>query len=171
MTSMMGSRDGCTEQFHCRACDGSFNLTTGKNGRVTHDAGPKWCFEGTSWGFPKSRHCLMPLRDCLSALLEHLPNTGNSYKYITNKLFAHTVHPYSRLKTDTFLLQLQLASLQGIAKEDGVEVLGITCDTPFVMGLWSETAGSKCLPAVRTKTQEANVGTTDSGKFFDAWDF
>mmetsp|Transcript_2386 Transcript_2386/g.9218 ORF Transcript_2386/g.9218 Transcript_2386/m.9218 type:complete len:143 (-) Transcript_2386:1020-1448(-) len=46
MTSMMGSRHGCTEQFHCRACDGSFNLTTGKNGRVTHDAGPKWCFEG-----------------------------------------------------------------------------------------------------------------------------
>ena len=67
MTSMMGSRDGCTEQFHCRACDGSFNLTTGKNGRVTHDAGPKWCFEGTSWGFPKSRHAVY--RSSLSALL------------------------------------------------------------------------------------------------------
>ena len=28
--------------------------------------------------------------------------------YITSRLFAHTVHPYSRLKTDTFLLQSQV---------------------------------------------------------------
>ena len=90
--------------------------------------------------------------------------------YSTSRLFAHTVHPYSRLKTDTFLLQLQLASLQGIAKEDGVEVLGITCDTPFVMGPWSETAGIKCLSDVSNKTQEAYVGTIDFGKFLDDLD-
>eukprot|EP00230_Micromonas_polaris_P003294 CAMPEP_0119208764 /NCGR_PEP_ID=MMETSP1327-20130426/890_1 /TAXON_ID=38833 /ORGANISM="Micromonas pusilla, Strain RCC2306" /LENGTH=202 /DNA_ID=CAMNT_0007205363 /DNA_START=22 /DNA_END=630 /DNA_ORIENTATION=- len=66
--------------------------------------------------------------------------------------------------------QCQLASLQGIAKEDGVEVLGITCDTPFVMGPWSETAGIKCLSDVSNKTQEAYVGTIDFGKFLDDLD-
>ena len=40
--------------------------------------------------FPKSRHCLLPLFDCLSALLVTFTRTGNSYKYITSAMFAHT---------------------------------------------------------------------------------
>ena len=54
--------------------------------------------------FPKSNDCLPPLRDCLGALLV----TAVTTTYITTRLFAHTVHPNSRLKTDTFLLQSQV---------------------------------------------------------------
>ena len=60
--------------------------------------------------------------------------------------------------------QCQLASLQSIDKEDGISVLGITRDTPFVMGPWSEAAGIKCLCDTSLKTQEAYVGTIDFGK-------
>ena len=63
--------------------------------------------------------------------------------------------------------QCQLASLQSIDKEDGISVLGITRDTPFVMGPWSEFAGIKCLSDVSNNTQEAYVGTIDFGKFLD----
>ena len=48
--------------------------------------------------------------------------------------------------------QCQLASLQSIDKEDGISVLGITRDTPFVMGPWSEAAGIKCLCDTSLKT-------------------
>ena len=64
----------------------------------------------------------------------------------------------------------QLASLQSIDKMDGISVLGITCDTPFVMGPWSEAAGITCLSDVHNKTQEAYVGTMDFGKFLDDLD-
>ena len=37
--------------------------------------------------------------------------------YSTSRLFAHTVHPYSRLKTDTFLLQSQLEEEMARAEE------------------------------------------------------
>merc|ERR1712205_124797 len=66
--------------------------------------------------------------------------------------------------------QCQLASLQSIDKEDGISVLGITRDTPFVMGPWSEAAGIKCLCDTSLKTQEAYVGTIDFGKFLDDLD-
>jgi dihydroorotase len=46
---------------------------------------------GTCWGFPKSdSRCLQPLCACLSAILVTLTSTGNSYKYITRRMFAHT---------------------------------------------------------------------------------
>jgi hypothetical protein len=35
------------------------------------------------------------------------PKSRHTVKYITRRLFAHTVHPYSRLKTDTFRSQSQ----------------------------------------------------------------
>ena len=66
--------------------------------------------------------------------------------------------------------QCQLACLQTIDKEDGISVLGITRDTPLVMGPWSEAAGIKCLSDVSCKTQEAYVGTLDFGKFLDDLD-
>ena len=66
--------------------------------------------------------------------------------------------------------QCQLASLQSIDKEDGISVLGITRDTPFVMGPWSEFAGIKCLSDVSNKTQETYVGAIDFGKFLDDLD-
>jgi hypothetical protein len=46
-------------------------------------------------------HCLMPLFDCLLFTLGHVPVLATA-AYITSRLFAHTVHPYSRLKTYPF---------------------------------------------------------------------
>jgi len=46
-------------------------------------------------------HCLMPLFDCLLFTLGHVPVLATA-TYITSRLFAHTVHPYSRLKTYPF---------------------------------------------------------------------
>ena len=66
--------------------------------------------------------------------------------------------------------QCQLASLQSIDKEDGIEVIGITGDTPFVMGPWSEAAGIKCLCDTKLEVVEKYVGTIDFGKFLDDLD-
>ena len=52
---------------------------------------------GTCWGFPKSRHAVY--RPWSSGLLVRFTGTCTT-TYITSRLFAHTVHPYSRL---TFL--------------------------------------------------------------------
>ena len=66
--------------------------------------------------------------------------------------------------------QCQLASLTSIAKEDGITVLGITADTPFVMGPWSDFSGITCLSDTSLATCEKYVGTLDFGKFLDDLD-
>jgi synaptobrevin family protein YKT6 len=64
--------------------------------------------------FPKSRRCLPPLFECttrdvcsIASTTVTLTSTRGSYEYITNALFAHTVHPYARLATDPFLFHSQ----------------------------------------------------------------
>jgi midasin len=42
--------------------------------------------------FPKSQHCLLPFCNYL-LFTGNVTSTGNSYKYITRRLFAYTVHP------------------------------------------------------------------------------
>ena len=66
--------------------------------------------------------------------------------------------------------QCQLDSLKSIAKEDGIEVIGITGDTPFVMGPWSEFSGIECLSDPKLEVAEKYVGTLDFGKFLDDLD-
>ena len=66
--------------------------------------------------------------------------------------------------------QCQLASLASISKEDGITVLGITADTPFVMGPWSDFSGITCLSDTSLATCEKYVGTLDFGKFLDDLD-
>ena len=66
--------------------------------------------------------------------------------------------------------QCQLDSLKSIAKEDGIEVIGITGDTPFVMGPWSEFSGIECLSDPMLEVAEKYVGTLDFGKFLDDLD-
>jgi|TARA_B110000967_G_scaffold195820_1_gene225741 hypothetical protein len=50
--------------------------------------------------FPKSHHCLLLLVEYTTRDVRSIASTsnvywrtGNSYEYITNALFAHTVHP------------------------------------------------------------------------------
>ena len=66
--------------------------------------------------------------------------------------------------------QCQLAALQSIAKEDGISVLGISKDTPFTMGAWSDSIDIKCLADMKLEVAEKYVGTFDLGKFLDDLD-
>lgn len=66
--------------------------------------------------------------------------------------------------------QCQLAALQSIAKEDGITVLGISKDTPFTMGAWSDSIDIKCLADMKNEVAEKYVGTFDLGKFLDDLD-
>ena len=80
--------------------------------KVFPDVVENWV-SGTYWAFPKSRHCLLPLPDCLLPPVECTTGssywrTRSSYKYITNALFARTVHPYiAQHGTDPFRSQSQ----------------------------------------------------------------
>ena len=61
----------------------------------------KSTLEGTAFPDPNPSDCLPPLCDCLKALPVTFTSTTATATYVTSALSAHTVHPYSRLKTDT----------------------------------------------------------------------
>ena len=65
--------------------------------------------EGTCCFSQIQAHCFKPLFDYLLFT-----------SYITSALFAHTVHPYSRLKTDPFRLQKQ-------TRCGGLKTASLTC--------------------------------------------
>jgi len=53
---------------------------------------------------------------------------------------------------------------------DGITVLGISKDSPFTMGKWSDEIKIPCLSDMSLAVSEQFVGTFDLGKFLDDLD-